>query len=83
MDSTHEDATKDNPQVGGRTKENTHDGTEDRTRSGDVQELNQIDAPRGHRDIIGTVLQAVRGSLTLRLRTKRALYKTAVKEVAE
>ena len=80
VDSAHEDAAEDDPQVGGRTEEDAHDGTEDGACAGDVEELNEIDTPRGHRDVVGTVLQAVRRGLAIRLHTEAALYEATVEE---
>ena len=44
--SAGEDAAKDNPNERCRAELRTHDGTADGTDAGDVQELDEEDAPR-------------------------------------
>ena len=52
MDGSGEDTAEDNPQIGHRTELGTHDGTEDRTRTSDVQKLNHKNLPGGkHHEI--------------------------------
>ena len=83
MDCTHENAAEHNPKVGGRAEENAHDGTEDGTRACDVEELNEINAPRGHWNVINTVLQTVGRSLAFGFNTEHALYESSINQVAE
>ena len=45
VDGTSEDTAKDNPQIGHRTELGTHNGTEDGTRTCDIQKLNHEDLP--------------------------------------
>ena len=49
------DAAEDNPQIGDRAELGTHDGTEDGTRTGNVQELNHKDLPVGKDNIVNTI----------------------------
>ena len=83
MDSAHEDAAEDNPQVGGGAEEDAHDGTEDGARAGDVQELDEINAPCGHRDVIDAVFQAVGGCLARSFDAEGALHEGTVEEKAQ
>ena len=55
MYAAAENGTEDNPQEGCRTKANTHDGTENRAQTGDVEELHKEDTPRRHRHKVHTV----------------------------
>ena len=55
MDGSGEDASEDDPEVGGRTELGAHDGTEDRTGSRNVQELDHKYFPSGHRDEVDAV----------------------------
>ena len=83
MNRTHKDAAEDDPQVGGGTEENTHYGAEDGTRACNIQELNEIDAPRRHRDVVHAVLQAVGGRLAVGLHAKNFFHKNSVEEIAQ
>ena len=55
MDGTCEYAAENNPQIGRGTEFGSHDGTENRTGSGNVQELDHEDLPGGHLDVIDSV----------------------------
>ena len=83
MDCAHENAAEHNPQIGGRAEEDAHDGTEDGARAGNVEELDEIDAPRRHRDVIDTVLQTVGRRLAFGFSTEHTLYESSIKEIAE
>ena len=83
MHGTHEDAAEDYPQVGGRAEENAHDGTEDGTRTRDVQELNEVNAPGGHGDVIDSVLEAVRWGLAFWLSPEDTFDECSVEEIAQ
>ena len=55
MDSSRENAAEDYPQISRRPEFGTHDGPEDRTCPGDVEELDHIDLPQRHGDKIHPV----------------------------
>ena len=52
VNGTGKDTTQHNPQIGHRTELGTHDGTKDRTGTGNVQELNHKDFPVGKDNVV-------------------------------
>ena len=81
VDRTAEDGTEDYPQEHDRSETGTHQGSEDRARTCDVQKLDQICFPGLHRDIVHSVLQAIGRSLSL-IRGEDLLHKSSVDEIA-
>ena len=75
------DAAQHNPQVGRRAEPHAHDGTENRARSRNVQELNHEHLPCGQRHKVHTVGEANSGGLAV-IGTHHALHDGTVNEVA-
>ena len=82
MHSAGEDAAKDDPQIGSGSELGTHDGTEDGSKAGDVEELHHIDLPRRHRNIIHTILLGIGRCFAVLFRMEHAADKAAVGEIA-
>ena len=78
---TGKDAAQHNPQIGSRSELCSHDSTEDRTRTSDVQELDHEDLPPGENDIIHTVGFRHSWSHSV-VRTENLLNKPAIDHVA-
>ena len=82
MSSTRKDTSQDNPQICHRTELGTHDGTEDRTRSRNVEELNHKDFPRWQDYVVNTVSHTYcrRGTV---VGTKDLLDEATIDDVAD
>ena len=78
-----EDAAEDDPKVGGGAEEYALNGTEDGACAGDVEELDEIDFPCGHGDVVNPILLGVAWCLSARIGSEGALDKVAVEHVAE
>ena len=83
MHGSAEDAAQHDPEVGRRAELRAHDGPEDGPRTGDVQELDHEDLPRGHGDEIDAVRLGDGGRGTRRVRTEHPLYELAVEQVSQ
>ncbi len=81
MDGSGENTAEYNPQIGHRTELGTHDGTEDRTRTRNIQELDHENLPTGEDDIVHTVGLCQSWSRTV-VRRKHTLHETAVEQVS-
>ena len=64
---THEDTAERNPKEGHRTKTSAEDRSKDGARAGDVQELNEEDAPTRQSHIIHTVVETLTRGCGLRV----------------
>ena len=83
VDRTTEDATEDNPEIGGRAELRPHDSAADRTHACDIQKLNQEKLPRLHRNVIDPVGHCLRGRFTVFINSEYPFHETAVEEVSE
>ena len=75
------DTAEDDPQISHRTELRTHDGTEDRTSTGNVQELNHEDFPRRENNVIETIGLSNGWCHTI-IWTKHTLYETSIEQIA-
>ena len=78
MHRTGEDTAEDYPQIGRRTELSTHYRTENRTCSGDIQELNHENFPVWQHDEIHSIGLRHCGSNAV-IGRNNALYETSVK----
>ena len=76
-----EDTAEHNPQISHRTELRTHNGTEDRTCTGNVQELNHEDFPRRENNVIETIGLSNSWCHTI-IWTKHTLYETSIEQIA-
>ena len=77
------DASEHNPEVAGRAKLGTHDGTEDRARSRNVEELDHVHLPAGHGNEVHAVgLGDGRGG-PMGIGAEDAVYEGSVNEIAQ
>ena len=84
VDTACKNRTKGNPKEHSRSPHSTGQSTEDRAQSSDVQQLDQEDTARSHRNIVDTIFQSVCRSLSvIDRRTETTLDIAAVNEVAE
>ena len=83
MDGTGKDASQHNPKEGGRAKLRSHDGADDGPNTRNVEELNEIDAPRLHRHVIHAVGHGGGGGGTLWVDAEDLLNELSVNEIAE
>ena len=77
------DAAQNNPQVAGRAKLGAHDGAENGTGSGNVQELNHEHLPVGHGNVIHPIRLHNGRCLAGRIRAEGMIYEGSVKEIAQ
>ena len=83
METAYEDATQHYPQIGRRPELNTHDGTEDGPRAGNVEELNEEHLPLGHGLIVHPVSLCVSWRLPFWFNPKHALHQFTINEIAQ
>lgn len=83
MDRTSEDAAQHNPEVAGRPEHRSHDSSEDRAGSGDIQKLDHEYLPQRHRHIVNAILFGVGRSDFGRIRSEDLFYKTSVENIAQ
>ena len=81
--NTSEDAAQHNPKERSRAELCTHDGTDDGSDACNVKELDEIDAPRLHRNVVNAVGHGRGGCGTLRVDTEELLNELSVNEVSE
>ena len=83
VDSTGKDASEDNPQIGGRTEKDAHDGTEDGACAGNVEKLDEIDLPcrKGH--VVHTVGLGETRCRTAVVGAEHFFYQGAVDKIAQ
>ena len=79
---TGKDAAEDDPEVCRRTELGSHDGTEDRSRAGDVEKLDHENLPVGHRHIVDAVVYHHGGSLSV-VRSEHFAYELSIQEIAQ
>ena len=82
VDSSGKNAAKHNPQITGWSELGSHNGTEDRSRSRDIEKLNHKDLPVGKDHEIYTVGLGHRRRGTV-VRSKDTLNETAVEKIAQ
>ena len=82
VNRTSKNASKHYPQVACGTKPCAHYGAKDRTRAGNVQELNHKHFPRGHGNVVHTVGMSNSGSLSA-VGAKDAFYHSTIYQVAQ
>ena len=83
MYGTGKDTTKDYPEIGGRTEQNTQDSSEDGTRSCNVQKLNEEYTRRGYGQIVHPVTLGVTWHGTMLLRTKDMVYNSSIDKISQ
>ena len=83
MHAACEDGTQHNPQECRRTIEDTHDSTEDRTQSCNIEKLHEEDSPRFHRYKIYSIGFGDSRRLCLGVDTKHTLHECTVENEAE
>ena len=83
VNCTRKDTAEHNPQVGCRSELGTHDGTEDGTQTCNVEELDHVDLPSGHGDIVDAVLLGVGRRFAILFRMKHSADKAAIGEIAD
>ena len=76
--SPSEYASQYYPKIGGRTKQDTLNSTEDGARARNVEKLNEIYLPGGHRNEVHTVLTGVARGLAMGVRMNETFYQFAV-----
>ena len=81
MYSSHEDTSENYPEIGCRTIGRTHDGTEDRAKTGYVEKLDDEDLPCGHRCEVNSILKLICRSLSLRIDIKISGNILSIKDV--
>ena len=79
---TSEDTSQHNPEICRWTEPHTHDGSEDRSCSGDVQELNHEDTPRWQHHVVNLVRLADGRGLAV-VGTEDAFGHPAVNHIAQ
>ena len=83
MCSTRKDTAKHYPQVGCRTKQNAHDGTEDGASAGNVEKLDEEHFPSGHGDIIHSILLGKTGCGPVWLHSEHSLHHCTVEHISK
>ena len=83
VDRTGEDAAEHNPKIGGSTELRPHDGAEDGTRSGNVEELNHEHFPAGQGNEINAIGFQRDRCRVGGVATKDTLHETAIENIAE
>ena len=81
MSGSGEDTAEDNPQIGSGSELGTHDGTEDRACSGNVEELNHEDLPVGQYNVVQSVGLGHGGCYAV-VGSEHPLYEASVEEIA-
>ena len=76
-------ATEYYPKESCRAIEDAHHGSEDRSCACDIEELDRIDFPSWHRDVVGSVLLRVARRSAVRINAKHLLDKCAVNKVTK
>ena len=74
------DTAEDNPQISRRTELRTHDGTEDRSRTGNVKELNHENLPVGKHDVVKSVCLGNGGRHTV-IWSKHPFHEATVEQI--
>ena len=82
MHGTHEYAAEYDPEICGRTVGCTCNGSEDRTETCDIEELDHKDFPRRDRRKVHTISLFVSRSLSRRIHIEIALNNLSVNEIA-
>ena len=82
MHRSSKDTTENNPQIGCRSKKDSHDGTEDGACAGNVQKLDEEDFPSGHGYVIHSVSLGITWCLAIRVNTKNLFHKSAIDNVS-
>ena len=77
-----EDCAKHDPEKCSRSKHYAHDGTENRSESGDIQKLYQKNFPCRHRQIVDIVTSRIGWSAASRVNSENMGDKCPVKEIA-
>ena len=83
MDGAREDAAEDDPQVGRRAELRAHDGAEDGPGPGDVQELDHVHFPRGHRDEVHVVGLGDGRRHQIRIGAEHPVHERSVQKIAD
>jgi hypothetical protein len=83
MHSATEDTAKDNPQICCGAEQDAEDGSEDGAGASDIQELDEINLPCIHRQIIDTILTRVAGSLTKRIGSEYLIDECSIEDITQ
>ena len=83
VDGSGEDCAEDNPEVGCGAELCSHDGSEDGTETGDVEELNHEDFPRGKGDVVDSVSHCQGRCLACGVGTEKCVDVSAVDQIAD
>ena len=83
MHGTRKNAAQNYPQIACRAEFGTHDGAEDRSCSGNVEELDHVNLPCGHGNVIHAVGFCYGRGFTGRVRAEHAVYEGSVNEIAQ
>jgi hypothetical protein len=78
-----EHRAKDDPQKDLRAPKRPHDRSKDRTQSGDVEQLHQINTPAGHLDEVDTIGCGHRWGRPFGVRLDRSFDHTAVNRIPQ
>ena len=80
--STGKNSSKHNPQVRSRSELRPHNGTENRTKPGNVEKLNHKNLPVGKYQIIHPVSLCISGCFPVYIRFEDTLHKASVNEIS-
>ena len=81
MNSTREYSAEHNPDEASRAKLGTHDSSEDRTKSGNIEKLYQVELPGGQLDVVDAII-ARSGRRRAVIRSKNAVHISAIEPIS-
>lgn len=83
MNGSSEDAAEDYPQICRRAEFGSHYGAENRSRSGNIEELDHKDFPGWHRDIVQAVSFGICRGDAIWIRPEYTVNEFSIEKVAQ
>ena len=83
MDATCKDGSEYDPEIGAGSELGTHDGTEYRTQTCDVKELDHVGFPCRHCNIVNAVGHTLGRHFTVGISPEKTLNEFSVEHIAQ